>query len=86
MKQLRTELVSDLEALPPIDQPEDGAPLVSILRQNDSVLPAKSLWLSSGLDIGRFYLQLRLEIDAGLIRQPERARVIEVEEGATDAS
>ena len=60
--------------------PENAiAPLSELLAAED--LSAKVLWQRSGLEIDRFYAQLKTEIANGWIADPEPATVMEVEVG-----
>lgn len=56
-----------------------NAPLADLLAGED--LSAKVLWQRSGLEIDRFYAQLKTEIANGWIAEPEPATVKEVEVG-----
>jgi type I restriction enzyme S subunit len=79
MKAPKTELVSNLcIGINPTTR--DHAPLAAILRKNNGVLPAKTLWNMSGLvEIDAFYQQLKTEMAKGWIVQPEVAYMKEVE-------
>jgi type I restriction enzyme S subunit len=75
----QTELVTRLE----VDQtrnrqPGSEEPLASLLAEHDGSLTAKALWQRSGLAIDAFYQQLKTEMAAGWILEPERAEMREV--------
>jgi type I restriction enzyme S subunit len=79
MKAPKTELVTRLE----VDrsrnrQPGDDEPLASLLAEHEGVLTAKALWQRSGLAIDAFYQQLKTEMAAGWILEPEPAQMREV--------
>jgi type I restriction enzyme S subunit len=79
MKPPMTELVSQLKAKGR-RTPTADAPLAKLLaEQNDSSFSAKSLWRLSGLEIDAFYRQLKTELAAGWIEEPEKAFIKEVE-------
>ncbi len=74
MKAPKTELISMLRLRANPDDPE-SAPLAALLAANNDELEAKVLWQRSGLSIEDFYQQLKMEIAAGYIQQPEEARL-----------
>lgn len=56
--------------------------LSEILRKNNFQMEAKILWKASGLDIDGFYAQLKIEVNAGWIKEADpkmRKSVLEVE-------
>ncbi len=80
MKAPKTELVS-LVTMGTQPKSDDHAPLAQLLSQQKGTLPAKSLWLQSGLTIDAFYLQLKKEIAYGWIAPPVEAEMKILEEG-----
>ncbi len=80
MKVPKTELVSTLHVgVTPTS--EDQAKLAAILIRNNGELPARTLWIASGLEIDAFYRQLKTEMARGWITQPDVAYMKEVEAG-----
>ena len=79
MKTPKTELVTLLQVSPRSRQPSIGKPLAGLLAEHDGGLSAKALWQRSGLAIDAFYQQLKAEMAAGWIVEPEPARMREVE-------
>jgi type I restriction enzyme S subunit len=79
MKVPKTELVSKLRiaASPPANK--EQAPLSAILVKHNGELSAKALWNYSGLEIDRFYQQLKIEMARGWIVEPEKAFMKEKE-------
>ena len=76
MKAPKTELVTRLE----VDQsrnrqPGIDEPLARLLTEHEGALTAKALWQRSGLAIDAFYQQLKTEMAAGWILEPEPARL-----------
>jgi type I restriction enzyme, S subunit len=69
MKTPKTELVSNLK-IAKKSKVKDEAPLACILQKQKGELSAKALWQQSGLEIDAFYQQLRTEIAAGWIAEP----------------
>lgn len=79
MKAPKTELVS-LVSLGTKPKPDASAPLAQLLIQAKGTLPAKSLWLQSGLPIDAFYQQLKTELAQGWIAPPAEAEMKILEE------
>jgi len=77
MKAPKTELISLVRLRA---NPDDAAaaPLANLLAAHNDELEAKTLWQRSGLPIEDFYQQLKKEIAAGYIQQPEEARLQEL--------
>jgi type I restriction enzyme S subunit len=78
MKAPKTELVSNLRIGEVRPTNTENAPLTTILVRHKE-LSAKTLWNTSGLEIGPFYQQLKTEMEKGWIVQPEVAYVKVVE-------
>ncbi|MDP0501411.1 MAG: restriction endonuclease subunit S [Verrucomicrobiota bacterium JB022] len=85
MKAPKTELIS-MVCLRANPDDKEAAPLASLLATNNDKLEAKTLWQRSGLAIEDFYQQLKKEIAAGYIQQPEEASFRELEESKTGAN
>lgn len=77
MKAPKTELISMVRLRANPDD-EDTAPLATLLAANNGELEAKTLWQRSGLAIENFYQQLKMEIAAGYLQQPEEAKLREL--------
>jgi type I restriction enzyme, S subunit len=76
MKAPKTELVTRLEVYQTRNrQPGADEPLARLLAEHDGALTAKALWQRSGLAIDAFYQQLKTEMAAGWILEPEPARL-----------
>lgn len=80
MKAPKTELVTRLQ----VDRsrncdPGDAAPLALLLAAHGGELSAKALWQHSALVIDAFYRQLKTEMAAGWISEPEPALMREIE-------
>lgn len=79
MKTPKTELISTLRSgKTPTNK--DTAPLAALLIRNNGEMSAKGLWRASGLDIDKFYQQLKTEIANNWIDEPDTAHVKEIEE------
>lgn len=76
MKAPKTELVSKLK-LKVSPNNKDQAPLSAILAKHNGELSSKALWNYSGMDIDKFYQQLKIEMARDWIVEPEKARMIE---------
>lgn len=76
MKAPKTELVSTLR-LKVSPNNKDQAPLSAILAKHNGELSSKALWNYSGMDINKFYQQLKTEMARDWIVEPEKARMIE---------
>ena len=74
MKASKTELITKLKLLKQPDFKE-SAPLSAILVSRNNELSAKALWTASGLSIDEFYKQLKIEMVAGWIEEPNKAEV-----------
>jgi type I restriction enzyme S subunit len=79
MKAPKTELVTRLQVAARDSRPGSGEPLAALLAEQDNGLSAKALWQRSGLAIDAFYQQIKSEMAAGWIVEPEPARIREVE-------
>ena len=69
MKTPENKLISNLK-IAKKPKASDEAILASILQKQKGEFSAKDLWQQSGLEIDAFYQQLRTEIAAGWIAQP----------------
>jgi type I restriction enzyme, S subunit len=76
LKRPKTELVSLLR-LSKSPTTKDHAPLSAILLKQKGEMSAKNLWLNSGMEIDRFYNQLKTEMHNGWIVEPEKAYIKE---------
>ncbi|MBK5969834.1 hypothetical protein CCR91_13945 [Thiorhodovibrio winogradskyi] len=80
MQAPKTELVTRLEMNREQNRtPGADEPLAALLAEQDGALSAKALWQRSGLAIDAFYQQLKTEMAAGWIIEPEPARMRDVE-------
>jgi type I restriction enzyme S subunit len=79
MKAPKTELITRLDVVPRDRCPGSGEPLAALLTEQENGLSAKALWQRSGLAIDAFYQQVKTEMAAGWIVEPESARMREVE-------
>jgi hypothetical protein len=79
MKAPQIELVTRLELDATRNRlPGIGELLASLLAEHEGALTAKALWQRSGLAIDAFYQQLKTEMAAGWILEPEPAQMREV--------
>ncbi len=74
MKIPKTELVSRL-VLAKKPGAREHAPLSELMARHNNELSAKALWNHSGLPIGEFYRQLKIEMINGWIKEPVKAQV-----------
>jgi len=79
MKHPQTELISILK-LAKTPNKKDHAPLSTILLKHKGELSAKALWHNTGMEIDKFYQQLKNEMAKGWIVEPEKAYMKVLEE------
>ena len=79
MKAPKTELVTRLEIAPRPERPKSDQPLAALLEEEKDGMVAKALWQRSGLAIDAFYQQLKTEMAAGWIVEPEPAQMREID-------
>lgn len=79
MKLPKNELVTCLQLVRRNSNPGEAEPLATLLAVHGGALSANALWQHSALAIDAFYQQLKTEMAAGWLSEPEPAVVREVE-------